>query len=274
MKKFIARFATVLMLSTLGAGALGVPAASADVTCSGTISNRTIKDNIQVRSGGTCTIINSRVEGNVRTHQNARLMIDRSTITGNVEGFDNWSLVVRNSVVDGNVINDRGGQALILNNTVDGNIEAFSTKGPQRIFRNTVDGNIVCKNNRSILTGALNRVNGSYDEQCRNLRQVPVLKAENRTRYAAADGHVYVWGNLSIYDTYGNFRTFPNQRVTIQSRGSDGVWRTVRTSSVTSASTGYWIAAVPRQRGYDLRAVYVSPTNQIHNAYLGLGKMG
>lgn len=275
MKKLNAILSASLLALSLGATTVaGTQQAKADdYRCNGTISNRTIDGNVVVPANGYCQIFGSTIKGNITTGRNAGLNVNGSRVDGNIEGFNNRWFTIVNNRVDGNVIskNARNG-ALVRTTTVDGNIEMFSNNGTVRVMRNTVDGNIVCKSNRSTVTGTLNRVDGDTENQCRNLKQVSWLTPASGAPRASKDGRVYVYGHLSVWDTWGNQSRLSNQRVLIQTRASGGRWVTRATTRPTN-SNGYWISSIPNLRGHDVRVVFDSPFSSITDAYRGVGKI-
>lgn len=273
MKKTTALLGAALMAIGATTVAGTQQAMADDYRCNGTISSRTIDGNVYVPAGGYCQIFHSTIKGNVRTGDNAGINVNNTHVEGNIEGYDNRWMTVVNSHVDGNVISkDAVNGVLVRTTVVDGNIEMFENRGTLRIMRNTVDGNVVCKDNRSTVTGTLNRVKGDYEGQCRNLKQVSWLSPASGTPRAAADGHVYVYGHLTVWDTWGNQSRLTNQRVLIQTRAPGGNWVT-RTTTAPTNSNGYWIGAIPNLRGHDVRVVFDSKNSSITDAYRGVGKI-
>lgn len=261
MKKITALFSATVMAATMGLVSIGsTQPAAADQYCNGTISSRRIDDNVKVRRGATCNIVNSYIDGNVITENGARLKIDNSTIKGNVEGFNHYSLEVLRSRVDGNVISDKGNYSLIRSNIVDGNIEIYDNKQPQRIFRNTVDGNIDCQGNRSFITGRFNNVRGNIEGQCRGMKQVSSYQVANKTWRPSSDGYVYIDGFHKIYDTYGTYRSLPNQKSVIQIKRPGGQWVNWTETTRSTNATGYFRAAVKHDlvRGAEVRVFWKS----------------
>ena len=55
-----------------------------DLTCRGTISNRSWDGDIVVPSGATCTLNDVRVDGNVKSYARSTVTINRGTVSGNV----------------------------------------------------------------------------------------------------------------------------------------------------------------------------------------------
>lgn len=273
MKKLVSGAAAALMLGGLGFVATAPTPAAADAGCNGTVSGRTVNDNIHVRSGATCTIRNSTIKGDIKLAPNARLNVYNSRVDGNIQDTNqrHYSVVVMNSRIDGNIQLEGGQYTKITGNTVDGDIQLDRNRQIQRVFRNTVDGNIQCESNSVRPTGLLNRVNGDQEGQCANLKQLMVLtKNQGSTLTAASNGRVTVSGRLRIYNTYGDLQNFAGQRVQIQTSVA-GANRYSTKTTVTTASNGTWSTSIPRQSGYYVRAVHTgfSTANAVYT-WVGL----
>ncbi len=257
MKKLIPGAAAALLLGTLGF-AVGAPTlAAADVTCNGTISNRRVNDNVEVRNGATCNIINSVIDGDVKIAPNARLYVSGSRIDGNIQDTNqnHYSVVVVNSRIGGNIQLEGGQYTKITGNTVDGDVQLWSNRQIQRVFRNVIDGNLQCKSNVPQPTGLYNTVRGNAEDQCRNLKQVSVLTKNQGSRLSAVNGRVSVSGTLRVYNTYGDLQPLAGQRIHVQTSPAGANQYTTR-ATVTTAANGTWSASIPRQAGWYVRAVF------------------
>ena len=157
--------------------------------CRGSIGARTL-DNVKVPQGATCTLRGTKVKGTIKVSKNARLEAIDVNVVGNVQGEGARNVIVRktsrvggsvqvvqgrrakvaNSKVNGDILyDDQRGRVSALRNSVGGNVQAFQNTGGTRIAGNVIDGNLQCKENHPAPTGGNNRVQGSKEDQCKNL---------------------------------------------------------------------------------------------------------
>ena len=157
--------------------------------CRGAIGTRTL-DNVKVPRGATCTLRGTKVKGTIKINNNARLEAIDVNVIGNVQGEGARNVIVRktsrvggsiqvvqgqrakvaNSKVVGDILyDDQSGRVSALRNSVGGNVQAFQNTGGTRIAGNVIDGNLQCKENHPAPTGGNNRVQGSKEDQCKNL---------------------------------------------------------------------------------------------------------
>lgn len=159
-----------------------------DLTCRGTISNRSWDGDIVVPSGATCTLNDVRVDGNVKSYARSTVTINRGTVSGNVQSEGSSTVVVNRTAidgsvqaenhgyarvvaaqVDGNIQLEQGGENVVEDNRVNSDVQLFTNSGWQRVFDNVIGGNLQCKENRQGVSGHGNRVAGNAEDQCANL---------------------------------------------------------------------------------------------------------
>ncbi|MBD5831075.1 hypothetical protein [Janibacter melonis] len=122
-------------LATTGLVAVAAPA-QADRTCSGTITGRTIDDDVVVPAGATCKLTTSVVKADVVVRRGATLQGWQNSVDGNIQSEGNRSTQ--------NVIRNR----------VKGDIQPFSNpSGTKYVYDTSVDGNLQCKSNTSAPKG-------------------------------------------------------------------------------------------------------------------------
>ncbi|WP_252976268.1 hypothetical protein [Janibacter melonis] len=175
-------------LATTGLVAVAAPA-QADRTCSGTITGRTIGDDVVVPAGATCKLTKSVVKGNVVVPRRD-LQGWQNSIDGNIqsEGHryvrNTWGRVdgdvqleggsmhhLRGLTVDGNIqLEGNRSTQNVIRNRVKGDIQLFSNpSGTKYVYDNSVDGNLQCKSNTPAPKGWNNTVRGTKEDQCRRL---------------------------------------------------------------------------------------------------------
>lgn len=253
MKKLASLGAAALLIGSGLVAGNSAPAA-ADATCNGTVYNKVVNDNVQVRSGATCTIINSVIKGDIKLDPNARLNVRGSVIEGNIQDNNqrHYSVDVTNSRIDGNIQLEGGQYTKLTSNRVGGDIQLWSNKQIQRVFRNTIDGNLQCKGNTPQPTGLLNTVRGNAEDQCRNLKQVTILTKNQGSTLYASNGRVTVSGRLLGYSTYGDLIPLGNQGVQIMTGvPGTGVYQTKAT--VVTAANGTYSGTIAREAGKYVR---------------------
>ena len=181
----------MVILLAAAATTMAVPqvALAEETVCRGKIGARTL-DNVKVPQGATCTLEGTRVEGTIKVNNRARLEAIDVNVIGNVQGENARNVIVRgNSRVGGSVQVVQGKRARVANsnvkgdilyddqrrrviarrNTVGGSVQAFQNTGGVRIRGNVIDGNLQCKENTPAPTGGNNRVDGTKEDQCKNL---------------------------------------------------------------------------------------------------------
>jgi hypothetical protein len=165
------------------------PARAEERRCTGTIGSSTV-DNIKVPAGETCRLKGTTVKGTIKVNRNARLYAVNVRVVGNIQGENARRVEVRGgSRVGGSIQVVQGKRAFIKRvkvtgdilfddqrslvearrNRVGGNIQAFQNTGGVVIRNNVVGGNLQCKENSPRPRGGGNRVDGSKEDQCRNL---------------------------------------------------------------------------------------------------------
>jgi len=174
-------FAALLMLS-----------GSADAeerVCTGTIKAVTL-DNVRVPQDATCRLLGTKVKGTINVGRRATLraedvvvignvqaenareveVIDGSRVGGSVQIVQGGAATVSDSRIDMDILYDSNRRALsVLRNRVGGNVQVYQNSGGVVIRRNIIDGNLQCKANNPRPTGGNNTVQGSKEDQCRNL---------------------------------------------------------------------------------------------------------
>ena len=178
-----------LTIAVLTLALLPQVAVAEERVCRGTIGARTL-DNVKVPRGASCTLKGTKVKGTIKINKNARLEAIDVNVVGNVQGEGARNVIVRktsrvggsvqvvqgkrakvaNSRVNGDILyDDQRGRVVALKNKVGGNVQAFQNTGGTRVAGNVIDGNLQCKENKPAPTGGNNRVEGSKEDQCRNL---------------------------------------------------------------------------------------------------------
>jgi hypothetical protein len=168
------RLALALLVLALAAfGMTGT--AAADVSCTGSIGNQQIDDNLRVPDGASCTLDGTRIDGNLLVGVGATLTATGITVQ-NIQDDNNEAgrVTVTGSRVDGSVqLEDGRGAILLDRNTVIGNVQVNANTGGVTIRNNTIDGNLQCQSNTPAPTGGGNIVRGSAEDQCASLRGTP-----------------------------------------------------------------------------------------------------
>jgi len=164
------------------------PASAEERVCRGTIGAVTV-DNLRVPQESTCTLEGTLVEGTIKVERDATLKASGIRVIGNVQAENARKVVVRNGSVGGSVQIVQGGAARILGtkitgdilfdeqdralaahrNRIGGNLQAFQNTGGLAISDNRIDGNLQCKKNDPAPTGGGNVVQGSKEDQCKEL---------------------------------------------------------------------------------------------------------
>ena len=184
MRRIASLLALSLVLLTAGA-----TAASADeYRCTGSVGARTL-DNVKVPDGRTCRLTGTVVKGTISVGSTSTLVADAVRVVGNVQGGNSARIIVtdarvggsvqivqggvadiRRNVINGDILFDDQRRSVIANrNRVGGNLQAFQNTGGVELRRNVIDGNLQCKANYPRPVGANNVVEGSKEDQCRNL---------------------------------------------------------------------------------------------------------
>jgi len=187
MKLFRTALVGTMLASLLVVGTS--PASAEERRCTGTIGSRTL-DNVKVPAGQTCRLNGTTVKGTIEVNRNARLYAVGVRVVGNVQGENARRVEVRGGsrvggsiqVVQGKrgfikrvrvigdiLFDDQRGKVEVLRNSVGGNIQLFQNTGGVIVRNNVVDGNLQCKENDPRPRGGGNRVQGSKEDQCRNL---------------------------------------------------------------------------------------------------------
>jgi hypothetical protein len=183
------RSLAILVAAAATAMALPQAALAEERICRGTIGAKTL-DNVKVPQGATCTLKGAKVKGTIKVDRGARLEAINVSVIGNVQGENARNVIVRKnsrvggsvqvvqgkkarvaySIVKGDILyDDQSREVIVGRNTVGGNVQAFQNTGGVRIRGNVIDGNLQCKENKPAPTGGNNRVQGSKEDQCKNL---------------------------------------------------------------------------------------------------------
>jgi hypothetical protein len=132
-----------------------VPAARAqDATCSGSLSNTTVKGNVVVPAGATCTLTDVKVAGNVTTGTGATLDVNGGKVGGNIQANGCNQVLLQN---------DASGTAP----SVGGNVQismctGFSGYGtPHSQSVTHIGGNFQCYDNAQACLAENGKVGGS-----------------------------------------------------------------------------------------------------------------
>lgn len=154
------------------------------------IKDHTFGDDVEIRSGSTCTFTNVRVRGDLELERGARLIASELTVDGDIEADGADELRLTDSRIEGDVAFEKGGRIIILDSHVGGKVEIKENEGridlrdntvdddvkleknrdgPFTLFRNTIDGKLQCKSNTPSPTGSGNVVGEKAEGQCRGL---------------------------------------------------------------------------------------------------------
>jgi hypothetical protein len=164
------------------------PASAEERVCRGTIGAVTV-DNLRVPQDATCTLDGTLVEGTIKVERDATLKASGIRVIGNVQAENANKVVIRNGSVGGSVQIVQGGAARVVGtrisgdilfdeqvralaanrNRIGGNLQAFQNTGGLAINDNRIDGNLQCKKNDPAPTGGGNVVQGSKEDQCKEL---------------------------------------------------------------------------------------------------------
>ena len=160
-----------------------------EITCPGFLSNTTV-DNLLVPANSDCNLNGTRVMGTIKVEANATLNAEKIIVVGNVQAENalqvnilNGSRIggsvqvkqgsganVSDSFIDSDIQYDSNMSLLqVLRSTVGGNVQVVQNTGGVEIEENTIDGNLQCKENTPAPVGGGNIVQGSKEDQCRQL---------------------------------------------------------------------------------------------------------
>ncbi len=160
-----------------------------ETSCQGNLGAITV-DNVKVPQGKTCTLNGTIVKGSIVVERNATLKAIGAKVNGNIQA-EGASLVDVNSsaTVGGSIQVKQGSAASVVStritgdvqfesnsgrivanqNQIGGNLQAFQNTGGVTIQQNRINGNLQCKQNVPSPTGGSNTVQGSKEDQCKNL---------------------------------------------------------------------------------------------------------
>lgn len=156
-----------ILLFSLIAGC-SLPLWAADLQCEGSIKNRTIYSNIQVKKN--CSLEKVTVTGNVLLENQASLHLNQVTIKGNLESHDTFNHVsAKSSRFNGNIQLENGHRVDLINNLILGNLALENNKAQIQVSQNTIQGNMTCSNNLQNPQGQQNEILGNKAEQCSSL---------------------------------------------------------------------------------------------------------
>ena len=180
---------TIVIVLALAASAVPQLAAADETVCRGTIGGKTL-DNVKVPKGKSCVLNGTKVKGTIKINGGARLEAVNVNVIGNVQGENARNVIVRkgsrvggsvqivqgrkakvaSSSIEGDILyDDQSGRVVVRSSTVGGNVQAFQNDGGVHIKGNTIDGNLQCKENNPKPTGGGNKVQGTKEDQCKNL---------------------------------------------------------------------------------------------------------
>ena len=183
------RKVAMMIMVAVTAAAIPSLALADEKVCRGTIGGKTL-DNVKVPKGATCTLKGTKVKGTIKINSGGRLEAINVNVIGNVQGENARNVIVRKgsrvggsvqivqgkrakvvaSNVKGDILyDDQSGRVIVRNTTVGGNVQAFQNSGGVLIKANDIDGNLQCKENKPAPTGGNNKVDGSKEDQCKNL---------------------------------------------------------------------------------------------------------
>lgn len=183
------------ILSALAAGSLAVTslialapdASAADRTCRGTISNVTIRGNVNVPTGATCTLTNVIVMGDVKLARGSSLTATDGRVTGNIQGESAPKTIrVTRTIVNGNVqTKNATGQVYLNAARVKGDVQAERNLVEQRLYQARVGGDVQTKYmasriDNSIIGGNIQHEEGKNSRFARNTVSGDVQVFKNR----------------------------------------------------------------------------------------------
>lgn len=140
----------VALVLTTGVGT----AAAATKTCTGALEGSTVKGNVEVPMGESCSINESSISGNLTVQKAATLELAHSTVSGNLKSS---GVVTIGTVggspqaqIGGNLQINGGGPLTLVNATVGGNVQIRSEPAgaaPNEICDSTISGNLQIQDN-------------------------------------------------------------------------------------------------------------------------------
>jgi hypothetical protein len=172
------RFATVVLLAALPLAVMPGTAHADDRTCNGTIKAVSVDGSVIVPQDATCTLLGTRVGGNVDVKKGATLVARGVRVGGNIQAENHRSVVVVTRTVNEKVVRSQiggsiqlkqGGGGRLLKNVVGSDVQLFTNDARFEVRGNRIDGNLQCKDNSPAPVGADNVVQGSKEDQCKNL---------------------------------------------------------------------------------------------------------
>jgi len=183
-----------LVLATVAA-AFTAASANATFTCSGTVSDMTINDNVIVPAGANFRLVRDDVNGNIQVQSGGALILLNTDVHGNVQATGaRWIRIDNGTRIDGivQIIRTTGtppnqtwnticnsfiggslqvtsnsapfaiGDAVACSagNTIVGTVQISSNTAKVRISNNTIGGNLQCSGNKPQASGGHNKVSG------------------------------------------------------------------------------------------------------------------
>lgn len=140
MNNLYKRFALLVTLSascTLGFAA----------TCSKTMNNNMVNDNLKIPANAVCVLNGSMINGNIEALTGATLILNAATVNGNIEA--------------------KKAKVVKLNkSTIQGNVELEQTSSAIVIDKSVIDGDLSCSGNVAS-KGIMNVINGDIEGKCR-----------------------------------------------------------------------------------------------------------
>jgi hypothetical protein len=123
--------------------------------CNGTLTGKTIPDDLVVPDNGACTIVNSSVGDDVKVGKNAYFQATGSQIAGHVEGNHSLTIFIDTGTTVGDGVEaNRTAQLFVFNSTVTGDVEAWRSSDKAQICGNTINGLVhVHRSGTDILVG-------------------------------------------------------------------------------------------------------------------------
>jgi hypothetical protein len=126
------------------------------VKCVGSFTGVTVRSDVEVPAGKSCTLTNSTVKGSVEVDKNAYFQATHTTITEDVEGDGALTLYINNgSRIGGDVLGDHTTQVFVFDSAVGGGIGVAYATDTVNVCGNTVYGAGigVVRSGRDILVG-------------------------------------------------------------------------------------------------------------------------
>jgi hypothetical protein len=140
------------------------------------LTDTEVRGRVTLFAGGSLIARDARILGNLEGSRADFVDLDRSEINGNVRlrEFVGDSSTIRRTKIGGNLtLTDNRSRLEVVNNDIDHSLQAFGNTGGLQISGNALGDDLECGSNRPAPVGLGNRVDGTAEGQCRDLRPEP-----------------------------------------------------------------------------------------------------